>query len=266
MAVEENFAVEYHPELHTVVLTFRKPGDPYHTLDEEVVTELGQLLTQYDQNPEIRGVILTGEGDKVFSTGADIEGSFNEDKSPERMRHFSHMGKLVFGLLSSSHFVSLAAINGLCLGGGLELALACDLRIASRRARLGLPEINLGLIPGWGGTQLLPRLVGHQQALRMILSGDPVSAQTAAELGLVLEVVAPEELIQRALTIIGRITKHPRKAIARCKRAVNCALSTPLSEGMALESELFGLAWASDERVEGVKNFLNRRRPQANRS
>jgi enoyl-CoA hydratase len=153
----------------------------------------------------------------------------------------------------------IAAVNGFCLGGGMELALACDIRIASNGARFGQPEVNLGIIPGGGGTQRLPRIVGLGAALRLILSGDLIDAGEALRLRLVEEVVEPSQLIDRALTIAGTIASKSPVAVAAAKEATRAALSLPLEEGLKLETALFQLCFASEDKAEGVRAFLEKR-------
>jgi enoyl-CoA hydratase/carnithine racemase len=191
----------------------------------------------------------------VFSTGADIESIGDIDA--DAARRFSERGKQVFGLLEELPCVTLCALNGFALGGGLELALHCDLRVATASARLGLPEINLGIIPGWGGTQRLPQVVGRSRALRMILSGEPVSGEAALAVGLVDEVVATYgELLPVAEKLAGRFADKARGALGRAKRGVYGN-----TNDNDLESELFAEAWGSAERREGVAALIAKRRP-----
>jgi enoyl-CoA hydratase len=153
----------------------------------------------------------------------------------------------------------IAAVNGYCLGGGMELALACDLRIASSGARFGQPEVNLGIIPGGGGTQRLPRVVGLGAAMRLILTGDMIDATEAHRIGLVEEVVAPDELLPRALAVAETISAKSPVAIAAAKEATRAALSLPLADGLKLETALFQLCFASEDKAEGVRAFLEKR-------
>jgi enoyl-CoA hydratase len=167
----------------------------------------------------------------------------------------------VFGLLGSVPCPTVAAISGFALGGGLELALCCDFRIATKGARLGLPEINLGLIPGWGGTQRLPRLIGQPRALRLILSGEPLNATQALECGLVDELVHDYAALHPAAEkLLARYQGKSRHALALAKRAVNEGGELSFAEGLELESELFGLAWNSPDRTEGIAALMEKRR------
>jgi enoyl-CoA hydratase len=208
-----------------------------------------------------RGVVVISAYPKAYSTGADIEGDLAH-LPPDQAVGFSREGREIFGLLSTLPFVSVAAISGFALGGGLELALACDFRIAASNARMGLPEINLGILPGWGGTQRLPRLVGRQAALRMILTGDPVNAAQAKEMGLVDEVVETyDELPAAAAALLGRFAGKSRNSVGLILRAVNEGLGMPLDQALELESDLFGGAWDSPDRVEGLTALRERRKP-----
>jgi enoyl-CoA hydratase len=155
----------------------------------------------------------------------------------------------------------IAAINGFCLGGGCELALACDIRIASTAARFGQPEVNLGFIPGGGGTQRLPRLVGLGQAFKLIYTGEPIDADEARRIGLVEEVVSPDQLMSRARTLASTIAAKSPIALRLIKEAIKASAETPLAEGLRLETSLISLAFASDDRREGVRAFLDKRKP-----
>ena len=231
-------------------------------INSALVAELESALRPELASPRAKGVILMSAREKVFSTGADVEGQLAQLNSPE-VERFSRYGKEVFGLLCSVTCPTVAAISGFALGGGLELALCCDFRIATKGARLGLPEINLGLIPGWGGTQRLPRLIGRPRALRMILSGEPLNAAQALEWGLVDELAESfAELRPAAERLLARYQGKSRGALGLAKRAVIEGGQLPLAEGLELESELFGLAWNSPDRAEGIAALLEKRRPR----
>lgn len=255
------FRVEFDKKTQVVLLTITKEKDKYKTFGVDFVLALRDLLEHYEMNREIKGLILTSEGDKVFSTGADISGVFPELDSFSA-RDFSHYGQRVFSMLENAPYITLAAINGFALGGGLEICLACDFRIASKRARLGLPEINLGLIPGWGGTQRLPRLIGLERALYMILSGETISAEKALEWGLVSSVVEPDQLIEEGKKFLAKLTEKSGNALRIAKRAIVQGIKGSLEDGLALENELFGLIWNSPDREEGIKAFLEKRKPR----
>jgi enoyl-CoA hydratase len=238
-------------------VTIHRP-EKRNALNAQVRRELVDALDALAADPDVRVVILTGAGDRAFVAGADI-GEFAE-RSPLEQRAAME-GRRVFEVLADHPKPTIAALNGYALGGGCELALACDLRIAARSARLGQPEVALGLLPGGGGTQRLPRLVGLGRAMRMILTGDLMDAEEAARIGLVDEVVDDDALAERARAVATRIAAHSPVAIKLIKQAVRAAAELPLSAGLALERELFITAFASEDRAEGVAAFLEKRTP-----
>lgn len=257
---EKFFSTETDGESGIVTLTLAKAGDKYNTFDPEFVGYLKVLLEGYFENNSIRALIVTGKG-RVFSTGADVSGQFPH-LDPLGARHFSVMGQRVFQMLEDAPFVTCAAINGFALGGGFELALACNFRTISTRARVGLPEIDLGLMPGWGGTQRLPGIVGRDMALEMILSGSIKTASEALEIGLVSRVFPQGELLEGTKQFLSTFTKKSRTAVSIAKRAILGGLKLGIDEGLKLEAELFGLIWTSPDREEGVKAFLEKRKPK----
>jgi enoyl-CoA hydratase len=238
-------------------VTIHRP-EKRNALNARVRRELVDALDALAADPDVRVVILTGAGDRAFVAGADI-GEFAE-RSPLEQRAAME-GRRVFEVLADYPKPTIAALNGYALGGGCELALACDLRIAARSARLGQPEVALGLLPGGGGTQRLPRLVGLGRAMRMILTGDLLDAEEAARIGLVDEVVDDDALAERARAVAARIAAHSPVAVKLIKQAVRAAAELPLSAGLALERELFITAFASEDRAEGVAAFLEKRTP-----
>jgi enoyl-CoA hydratase len=208
----------------------------------------------------VRGVILTGTGDKAFIAGADISelaqaGAFQAEQS-------SRFGQGVLELIENLGKPVIAAINGFALGGGCETAMACTIRIAVEHAKFGQPEVKLGLVPGGGGTQRLPRLVGKGRALQLILSGEMIDAQEAYRIGLVNEVVSAANLMPRAETILKQISANAPIAIKFALEATNKGLDTSLSEGFALEASYFGICAATDDKKEGTSAFLEKRVPQ----
>ena len=261
MEFERFFSVEMDDAEGIVTLVIDKKEDKYNTFGPSFVANLKVLLEHYYENPAIRALILTAQGTKVFSTGADITGQFPY-LDAHGARHFSQIGQNVFQMLERAPFVTCAAINGFALGGGLEIALACDFRTSSSRARIGLPEINLGLMPGWGGTQRLPRIVGKSKALEMILSGEPISAKEAFDLGIISAVFEPDELVEGTKKFLTQFTKKSKTAVAIAKRAVALGTRLSIDDGLDLESELFGLLWSSPDREEGVKAFIEKRKPK----
>ena len=208
----------------------------------------------------VRGVILTGVGDKAFIAGADI-GELAHATALEA-EQFSRFGQEVLDLIANLGKPVIAAVNGFALGGGCETAMACTIRIAVDSAKFGQPEVTLGLIPGGGGTQRLPRLVGRGRALQLILSGEMISAQEAYRIGLVNEVVPAADLITRAEAILDKIASNAPVAVRFALEAVNKGLETSQSEGLLLEASYFGLCAATEDKREGTSAFLEKRAPQ----
>jgi enoyl-CoA hydratase len=244
-----------------LTITLDRRDNEKNQFNSALIEDLQEVLAAELAHPQYRGLILRSSREKVFSTGADIEGQMVSIE-PVAAAHFSRHGHGVFGLLNLLPYVTVAAISGFALGGGLEICLCCDFRIATKGVRLGLPEINLGVVPGWGGTQRLQRLIGRARALRMILSGDPVNAATALEYGLVDEVVESYDALHGAAQkLIARFAGKSARAVAAAKRAVYEGAELPLHAALHLESEIFGLAWSTPDRAEGVQALIEKRRP-----
>lgn len=239
-------------------VTINRP-DKRNALNAVVRHELIDALDQLRTDDDARVVVLTGAGEKAFVAGADI-GEFAE-RTPLEQRE-AMQGRRVFDELAAFPKPTIAMINGFALGGGCELALACDIRIAARSARLGQPEIRLGLIPGGGGTQRLPRIVGTGTALRLILTGDLIDAAEAHRIGLVDMLVEDVDLSTRTYELARAMAAHSPVALRLAKNAVSAALEAPLSAGLAHERELFITAFASEDRREGVNAFLEKRAPE----
>jgi enoyl-CoA hydratase len=205
----------------------------------------------------VRVVVITGAGEKAFIAGADISEFAGRTAHQQRLVMQSMR---VFSVMEEFPKPVIAAINGFCLGGGCELALSCDIRVASERAKFGQPEINLGIIPGGGGTQRLTRLVGEGKAMELILTGKMISAEEAKALGLVNEVYAAEELMPKALELAGQIAEKSPIALQAAKEAVKTAARANLREGLDREIDLFALCFASEDKEEGVRAFLEKRK------
>jgi len=208
----------------------------------------------------VRGVILTGSGDKAFIAGADI-GELSQINAVQAEKSSSY-GQAVLNLVENLGKPVIAAINGFALGGGCETAMACTIRIACESAKFGQPEVKLGVLPGGGGTQRLPRLVGRGRALQLILTGEIINAQEAYRIGLVNEVVPASNLIARAEAILKQIFSNAPVAVRYSLEAVNKGLETSQSEGFALEASFFGLCAGTEDKKEGTSAFLAKRAPQ----
>lgn len=242
---------------HVATLTINRP-DKLNALNIETRSRMIQELDELAKNDDIRVVVITGAGDKAFIAGADI--SEFEGRSPvDQYRVMTDSS--VFLAVDRFPKPTIAAINGFCLGGGCELAMACDIRIASEKAKLGQPEINLGLLPGGGGTQRLPRLVGMGAALKLLYTGDFIRADEALRIGLVDEVVPAGDVAARAKELAEAIAAKSPVALRLIKQAVRTSMRTPLDEGLRQEVSLFALAFASEDMKEGVDAFLNKRKP-----
>lgn len=237
-------------------LTINRP-DKLNALNIPTRSRLVDELDSLAKDDDVRVVVITGAGEKAFIAGADI--SEFEGRSP--VEQFRVMrDRSVFLAVDQFPKPIIAAINGFCLGGGCELAMACDIRIASDRAKLGQPEINLGLLPGGGGTQRLPRLVGMGTAFKLLYTGDMIKADEAHRIGLVDEVVAADKLSDRVTELGQAIAEKSPVALRLIKEAVRASVRTPLDEGLRHEVTLFGMAFSSEDMKEGVDAFLNKRK------
>ncbi len=229
-----------------------------NALNDTVITELGQVFTAIKDDPQVKAVIITGAGEKAFVAGADITQLV--DLNTQEGKAFAAKGQAVFNLIENLGKPVIAAINGFALGGGCELAMACTVRLASTRAKLGQPEVNLGIIPGYGGTQRLPRLVGKGRAMELVLTGRMVDAQEAYQMGLVNKVVEPEKLMEEAEALARTIMSKGPVAVKLAMEAVNRGLEVFLAEGLAIEADLFGICCSTEDKVEGTKAFLEKRK------
>ena len=240
------------------LITINRP-EALNALSETVSRELLHAIAAVEADPAIRVVILTGSG-KAFVAGADI--SQMSTMTPEEARAFSILTGAIPLQMERSHKIYIGAINGYALGGGCELALGCDLRIAAESARFGLPEVTLGVLPGAGGTQRMPRLIGQQRAMELILTGRHVKAQEALELGIVCKVVPAEELLDAAYAMAEAIMKNAPWAVAYAKECVSQSQELPLGRGLNFETQLFGLCFATRDQKEGMSAFLEKRPAQ----
>jgi enoyl-CoA hydratase len=254
--VYEHLRLDVSENIATVILDRPKV---MNALNRGLFNDLEAVFLEIGGNAEVRAVILTGAGDKAFAAGADINELSTVDANQGQA--LSARGQAVFDLIENCGKPVIAAVNGFALGGGCELAMACTIRIASDRARLGQPEVKIGLIPGYGGSQRLPRLVGKGAALKILLTGEMVPAAEALRIGLVDEVVAPEELLPRAHTLAAAIAANAPLAVRSCIETVNAGYDLPIAAALELEAARFGLACGTDDKAEGTAAFLAKRSP-----
>jgi enoyl-CoA hydratase len=228
-----------------------------NALDMATMGELRTAFHDVKSDAGVRVVILTGSGEKAFIAGADISELAKND--PVTAKEYALRGQNVLNLIENLGKPVIACLNGFALGGGCEIALACTIRLASDNAKLGQPEVKLGIIPGYGGTQRLPRLVGKGIAMQLLLTGEMITSQEAHRIGLVNEVTAPSDLIPRGEAIAQKIITNAPLAVQYTMEAVNKGMETPLSEGLYIEAALFGLASATEDKKEGTAAFLEKR-------
>ncbi len=245
-------------EGHLAVVTVNRPAK-LNALDNATIGELHVAFDELDRDGDVGAIVLTGAGEKAFVAGADI--SVLAKQGVLDGRENARFGQALTLRIENCGKPVLAAINGFALGGGLELALACDVRFASTNSKLGLPEVSLGIVPGYGGTQRLPRLVGSGVALQMILTGDPVTAEEALRIGLVNAVFEPADLLVRTKEIARRMVSRGPQALALAKQAVRRGAALPMADALALEADLFGMISSADEMKEGMAAFLEKRKP-----
>lgn len=239
------------------LLTINRP-EKMNALSNLLTSELKKALDEIENDEELRVLILTGAGEKAFVAGADIKELVDRDANIGR--RVSRERQDVFSRIENLPIPVIAAVNGYALGGGLELALACSIRICSESAQFGAPEVKLGIIPGDGGTQRLPRLVGQGRAMEMVLTGDFIDAQEAFRIGLANQVVPSEQLMEKTMDLAGKIASRPPLAVRYAKEAVNRSVEGGAMSGYALESYLHALACTTEDKKEGVAAFLEKRK------
>lgn len=239
------------------VLTINRP-EKLNALSNELTEELKQFLDGVENDEKLRVLVMTGAGEKAFMAGADIKELVDRDALVGR--RVSRTRQTIFSRIENLSIPVIAVVNGYALGGGLELALACSIRICSEQAKFGAPEVKLGIIPGDGGTQRLPRLVGLGRAMEMILTGDFIDAQEAYRIGLVNQVVPHDELMEKAMELAQKIAKRPPLAVRYAKEAVNRSQGGDTVSGYVLESYLHALTCTTDDKKEGVQAFLEKRK------
>ena len=238
------------------LLTVNRP-EKLNALNSETVIELQDAVARAARETEVRALIVTGAGEKAFVAGADINQL--AVLTPVEAQAYAERGQRVFRAIETLAKPTLAAINGYALGGGLELAMSCAVRVASENARLGQPEVKLGILPGYGGTQRLPRLVGRGRALEMLLSGDPITAEEAYRIGLVNHVVPQAQLLEFSQQWLRKVLANAPLALGLTIEAVDVGLEAGLEQGLRFEAAAFGLTTATDDRREGTRAFLEKR-------
>jgi len=253
----ENILVER--EENYAIITLNRPK-ALNALNRALMAELNTAIDELVGEESVRAIVLTGAGERAFAAGADIS-EFSAMPSASVAAKFALRGQAVLDKIERLPKPVIAAINGFALGGGCELAMACDIRLAADTARLGQPEINLGIIPGYGGTQRLPRLVGKGTAKLLCLTGDHITAEEALRIGLVDRVVPAANLLTEAKALAAKLAGKAPVAVTAIKQAINVGTEGTLVDGLAFEAAQFGLVFDTEDRVEGVNAFLEKRNP-----
>ncbi len=252
----ENLLLEVKDRIATV--TMNRPA-AMNAMTRGTLEELECVVAEIERDSEIRAVIVTGAGAKAFVAGADI--AVMRDMISAEARELALLAHRIYAAMEASSKPFIAAVNGYALGGGCELALACDIRLASQNAKFGQPEINIGILPGFGGSQRLPRLIGKGRALEMILTGEMIDAEEALRIGLVNRVVPQEELLEEARKLAAKIASKGRVATRLCKEAVVHGMEMDLARACFYEAELFGYSFSTFDQKEGMGAFLEKRPP-----
>lgn len=252
----ENILLEKEDRL--AILYINRPK-ALNALNNDTLVEIKSAITEIKGDPGIDVLIISGAGDKAFVAGADI--AFMQNLSAVEGRAFGALGQEVFRMIEAMEKPVIAAVNGFALGGGCELAMCCDFRIASFRAKFGQPEVGLGITPGFGGTQRLPRLVGSGMAKQLLYTADVIDANEALRIGLVNHVVPPEELMEFVKGIAKRILAKAQLAVRFSKAAANEGMQTDIDRGMTIEADVFGLCFSTADQKEGMTAFIEKRKP-----
>lgn len=250
-----NVIMEVNDEI--ALVTINRPKS-LNALNSETLAELDQCFDEISTRKDIKVLILTGSGQKAFVAGADISEMVNA--TPAEGRQMGMLAKQAFLKLETMPQVTIAAVNGYALGGGCEISMACDIRIASDNARFGQPETGLGILPGFGGTQRLARLIGKGRAKELIFTCDQIDAQEAYRIGLANKVVPQDELIDTCKKMAAKIISKGSYAISLAKEAINTGMDTDLSSGLTLEADLFGLSFSTHDKTKGMTAFLEKRK------
>ncbi len=247
----------FQKEENYALITLNRP-EKLNALNTQLFNELNHALIEIEKDPKIRLLLLTGSGEKAFAAGADIAELNASNQQTGRL--FSEHGSKVMERLANLPIPSIAMVNGFALGGGCELAVSCHIRFCSEKAKFGQPEVNLGIIPGYGGTQGLSRLIGTAKAMELNISGKIISAQDAKEIGLVNEVFPHDELKEKTMDFVNLVLSKSPKAVSSVVRAVTASQTLSPSEGLAYESILFGQMCGTDDFKEGTSAFLEKRK------
>jgi enoyl-CoA hydratase len=249
-------------EIEDKVAVLQVDHPPVNSFNTQVVTELEQAIDKLLADDEVKVIVITGGGARAFIAGADIPELKAALEQPDGLKGTTSHGQALFLKIEKAAKPVIAAINGFCLGGGMELAMSCHMRICSDRAQLGQPEINLGIIPGWGGTQRLSRLTNKGKAIELILTGDMITAQEAYRLGLVNKVVPHDAVLKEAQDLAKKIASKSSLPVAAALRAITEGLAVTIEEGLQIEADEFGKLGSSEDAREGVSAFLEKRPPQ----
>jgi len=241
------------------ILTINRPK-ALNALNKDTLLDIKAAVEVFRDDPEAAVLIITGSGDKSFVAGADI--TYMLDINAMQGREFGLLGQSVFKLIETIEKPVIAAVNGFCLGGGCELAMSCDFRICSDKAKFGQPEVGLGVTPGFGGTQRLPRIVGTGMAKQLLYSGDTIEADEALRIGLVNTVVDADMLLDYVMKLAKRIASRGQAAVRFCKVAVNEGMQTDIDRAMTIEADLFGICFATADQKEGMGAFVEKRKAQ----
>jgi len=241
------------------ILKFNRPK-ALNAINPDVLEEVRAVLDQVERDESIKVLVLTGEGDRAFVAGADI--AHMSQLTPLEMRHFSRTGQELLFKLENLSIPVIASVNGFALGGGLEIAMACDFIYASEKAKFGQPEINLGLIPGFGGTQRLPRLIGKSRAKEICMTGDMIGAREALDIGLINKVFPPEQLWEETMKTAQLIASKGKVSLKAVKDCIQRGNDVDLRDGCFMEMDAFGLCMASPDGKEGMTAFLEKRKPE----
>jgi enoyl-CoA hydratase len=250
--------LEMVPREGVAFLTLTRPKS-LNALNQQVLEELDDALNEVEKCPDVKVCVITGAGEKAFVAGADIAAM--SEMSPLDAQHFCRLGQEVFLKIETVEKPVLAAVNGFALGGGCELMLACDMIFASDRARFGQPEVNLGVIPGFGGTQRLAKAIGMWRAKEWIYLGEMIDAQRAYEIGLVNAVFPADRLMEEVTAVAMKLAGKPSFALGQAKKAIQAGITLDRYTGMSLEREAFAMTFSSQDRTEGMKAFLEKRKP-----